>query len=582
MSAPISVAKSPPDGYTLLMHSSAMASASSLYGKLPFDPVKDFVPVTMVISTQFVIGGSPKNPATNLKELVALAKDKPGAYNYGSSGPGSSLHLFAEMFSSIAGVKLVHIPYRGDAPMITALIANDIQLAFLPQANGIANVQSNLIRGLGVTGTKRHAGDPRRADRAGTGLQGSRGRKLGVAVRAGRHAARRREDHPGVCRQGAGRSAGARTWLASTGQEPVGNSPAEFAASTRRTSRATPRSIEAGEDSKAGIVRMQSPLRRFSACAALVIAACTLAGPALAQNFPNRPVRIIVPFAAGGAVDTVGRIVAAKMTELLGQAVIVENRTGAGGNIAADLVAKSPPDGYTLLLTTSGHAITPALYRTVSYDAVKDFTPVSQVLATTFVLVATPKLPAHSVAEVVALAKSKPGGLNYGSSGLGAPLHLAMEVFKHSAGIDVVHIPYRGDAPVNAALTTGEIQLAVVPQSTGLPFITNGSIRALGVTGTKRSPVLPDVPTIAEAGVTGLETRSWNGLFAPAGTPREIVVTLQKAVAASMASADVRDKVFKMGQDPIGGTPEEFDALFKSDLARFARIIEQAKIQRID
>ena len=149
------VAKSPPDGYTLLMHTSAMSSVSSLYSKLPFDPVKDFVPVTMVISTQFVIGGSPKNPATNLKELVALAKEKPGAYNFGSSGPGSSLHLFAEMFNSIAGIKLVHIPYRGDAPMITALISNDIQLAFLPQANGIANVQSNLIRGLGVTGTKR-------------------------------------------------------------------------------------------------------------------------------------------------------------------------------------------------------------------------------------------------------------------------------------------------------------------------------------------------------------------------------------------------------------------------------------------
>ena len=186
------VAKSPPDGYTLLMFTSAMASMSSLYSKLPFDPVKDFVPVTMVISTQFVIGGSPKNPAKNLKELVALAKEKPGAYNFGSSGPGSSLHLFAEMFSSIAGVKLVHIPYRGDAPMITALISNDIQLAFLPQANGIANIQSNLI-----TRPRRHrhqadGGDPRRANGAGAGLQGSRGRKLGGAVCARRHAGRDR------------------------------------------------------------------------------------------------------------------------------------------------------------------------------------------------------------------------------------------------------------------------------------------------------------------------------------------------------------------------------------------------------
>jgi tripartite-type tricarboxylate transporter receptor subunit TctC len=198
------------------------------------------------------------------------------------------------------------------------------------------------------------------------------------------------------------------------------------------------------------------------------------------------------------------------------------------------------------------------------------------------VLVASPKVPVTSIADVIALARSKPGGLNYGSSGVGAPLHLAMEVFKHSAGIDVQHIPYRGDAPVNAALIGGEIQLAVVPQSTGLPFIRSGSIRPLGVTGTKRSPVLPEVPTIAEAGVAGLETRSWNGLFAPANTPRAIVMTIQKAVAASMASAEVRDRILAMGQDPIGNTPEEFDALFKSDLVRFAKVVEQAKIQKLD
>ena len=323
-------------------------------------------------------------------------------------------------------------------------------------------------------------------------------------------------------------------------------------------------------------------MRRHRPLIGLVVAACAFVAPASSQSYPNRPISLVVPFAAGGAVDTVGRIVAAKMAEPLGQPVIVENRTGAGGNIGADTVAKSPPDGYTLLLTTSGHAITPSLYRTVPYDAVKDFTPVSQVLATTFVLVASPKLPVHTVDEAVGLAKSKPGKLNYGSSGLGAPLHLAMEVFKHSAGIDLLHIPYRGDAPVNAALMSGEIEFAVVPQSTGLPFIKAGSIRALGVTGTKRSPVLPDVPTIAEAGVTGLEIRSWNGLFAPAGTPREIVTAIQKAVTAAMVSPEVRERILAMGQDPIGNTPEEFDALFKSDLARFAKVIEQAKIQRLD
>ena len=301
-----------------------------------------------------------------------------------------------------------------------------------------------------------------------------------------------------------------------------------------------------------------------------------------AQNYPAKPIRMVVPWPPGGTTDILGRVLGQKLSESFGQPVVIDNRGGAAGNIGSEAAAKSPPDGYTLLLTTSGHAITPALYRTVPYDAVKDFTPVSQVLATTFVLVASPRLPVTSIADVIALAKSKPGGLNYGSSGVGAPMHLAMEVFKHSAGLDVQHIPYRGDAPVNAALIGGEIELAVVPQSTGLPFIKSGSIRPLGVTGTKRSPVLPEVPTIAEAGIAGLETRSWNGLFAPANTPRDIVMTIQKAVAASMASAEVRDRILAMGQDPIGNTPEEFDALFKADLVRFAKVVEQAKIQKLD
>jgi tripartite-type tricarboxylate transporter receptor subunit TctC len=325
-------------------------------------------------------------------------------------------------------------------------------------------------------------------------------------------------------------------------------------------------------------------MRRLCLWIALALAAGTFAGPALAQpaGYPNRPVRIIVPFAPGGGVDTVGRIVAAKMSELLGQPVIIENRGGAGGNIGTAMAAKSPPDGYTILYTTSGHAISPALYRSLPFDAVKDFVPITQILATTFVLVVKPSLPANSVQELIVLAKSRPGSLNFGSAGPGTSLHMAMEMFKQAAGLDMAHVPYRGDAPLQAALIGGEVDLGMVPQSTGLPHIESRALRALAVIGAQRSPVLPQVPTFAEAGVAGLEGRSWNGFFAPAGTPPEIVAAIHKAATASLAAPEVRNRILGMGQDPVGGTPEEFDALFKADLARFARIVEQAKIPKLE
>jgi tripartite-type tricarboxylate transporter receptor subunit TctC len=303
---------------------------------------------------------------------------------------------------------------------------------------------------------------------------------------------------------------------------------------------------------------------------------------ARAQNYPNRAVRVIVPFAPGGAVDTVTRLVSAKMSDQTGQPVIVENRTGAGGNLGTDAVAKSAPDGYTILKSTNGHAISATLYRSLPFDPVKDFIPVTQVLASTLVLVSSPKFPATTAQEAIALAKANPGGLNYGSSGLGAPLHLAMEMFKHSVGIDVVHVPYRGDALLYAALITGDIQLAIVPQSTGLPQIKSGAIRALAVTGLKRSPVLPDVPTFTETGASGLESPAWTGMFVPAGTPQETVVTIQKEVAKALAAPDVRERILGMGQEPVGSTPKEFDALFKSDIAKFAQIIADAKIPKLD
>jgi tripartite-type tricarboxylate transporter receptor subunit TctC len=301
-------------------------------------------------------------------------------------------------------------------------------------------------------------------------------------------------------------------------------------------------------------------------------------GPASAQSYPTKPIRVIVPFAAGGAVDVLARLVSAKMSDSIGQAVIIENRAGAAGNVAADAAAKSPPDGYTILQNTNGQAISPSLYKSLPFDAVKDFTPVTQLVASQLLLVATPSLPAKSVQELIALAKAKPGSLNYGMTGIGNPLHLTVEMFKHAAGIELQAVPYRGDAPLNTALIAGEVHLAVVPFATAKPHVEAGRLRALAIPGAKRSPALPQVPTIAESGLPGFESASWQGWFVPANTPSEIVALIQREAAKALNAPDVRERLEATANEVVASTPEAFAAVFKNDLAKFAKVVKDAKI----
>jgi tripartite-type tricarboxylate transporter receptor subunit TctC len=301
-------------------------------------------------------------------------------------------------------------------------------------------------------------------------------------------------------------------------------------------------------------------------------------GGVLAQSFPERPVRIIVPFAAGGAVDDLARIIGAKLGAAFHQPVVVENHAGAGGNLGADVVAKSAPDGHTILQTTNGQAISPALYRALPFDAVMDFAPVTQLVASTLVLVAGPGLPAASTRELIALAKSQPGQLNYGSSGVGNPLHLTMEMIKFAAGIEIEPVPYRGDAQINTALMAGEVEVAVVPLATSLPLIAAGRLRALAVTSARRSAALPDVPTIAESGVPGFASSSWQGFFVPARTPRAIIDLIQRETAHVLQAPDMRERLAALSYEPVGSTPQDFAAYFKSELARFAGVVQQAHI----
>jgi tripartite-type tricarboxylate transporter receptor subunit TctC len=321
-------------------------------------------------------------------------------------------------------------------------------------------------------------------------------------------------------------------------------------------------------------------MKKLAFALSLALLTLTAAG-AHAQNYPSRPIRLIVPFAAGGAVDTLARLVGIKLSEGMGQPVIIENRPGAGANLAHDAVAKAAPDGYTVLLTTTGISISPSLYKTLPFDVHKDFTAVTQLVASQLLFTATPKLPANSIAELIALAKSKPGGLNYGSTGIANPLQLAMELFKSAAGVDIQAVPYRGDAPMIAALIAGEIHLGVTPMATSVAQVQSGLLKALAIGGAKRSPELPNVATVAET-LPGFEATSWQGFFVPAGTPREAVLVLQRETAKVLKLPDVQARLRAGGNEGVGSTPEEFDARFRADIAKFAKIIADAKIPKQD
>ncbi len=310
--------------------------------------------------------------------------------------------------------------------------------------------------------------------------------------------------------------------------------------------------------------------------------ACGLVTLAHAQSWPAKPIRFIVPYAAGGATDAMARVYAQKFQEAWGQPVVVENRAGAGGNIGAEVVAKSAPDGYTWLLNTSGGAIAPGLYRKLNYDPVKDLTPVTQFVTTSLVLVASPQLSVNSPRELLALARSQPGKLNFGSTGVGSAPHLVGEMFKAAEHLEVTHVPYKGDAQVFPALISNEIQFSFVPPQSGLALIKSGKVHALAVTGSRRSSSLPDLPTMTEAGVPGVVYNGWVGLFTRAGTPPEIVHKIADETAKMLHSPDVMKYNPGWGVDPVGNSPEEFGAIFRSEVDKFAKLIREANIPLAD
>ncbi len=298
-----------------------------------------------------------------------------------------------------------------------------------------------------------------------------------------------------------------------------------------------------------------------------------------AQNFPTKPVRVVITFPPGSATDIIGRVVTQKLAELWGQNVLADNRTGAGGSIGSGLVAKATPDGYTLLINSNAHAVNPAIYARLPYDTEKDFVEIAPLVGQPNVLVVNPGSRIKTLADLIADAKARPGKINFASAGMGSGTHLNLEKFKLATGIDVVHVPYKGTPEIIPDLTTGRVDYYFAPISAGMTFVRDGRLRALAVSSARRSSQLPDVPTVAESGVPKFEFMLWFGMWGPAGMPAELVRKISSDVTRSLADADVRERMAKLGNDSLDVKPAEFSRFVRNEIKEYARIIQAAGIK---
>jgi tripartite-type tricarboxylate transporter receptor subunit TctC len=305
--------------------------------------------------------------------------------------------------------------------------------------------------------------------------------------------------------------------------------------------------------------------------AALMIA---FAAPAVAQDYPSKPIKFVIPYAAGGPTDILGRVVGTRLAEKLGQPVVIENRPGASGMIGQAQVAKSDPDGYTILVNASIHVINPSLFATMTSDPIKDFVPVTQLAAVPLVLVVNPQTRANSVSELIALAKKEPGKLSFASSGIGAAPHLAGELLKSRTGTNIQHVPYKGSGPAINDLVGGHVTMMIDSMPSSMAQVQGGALKALAVSTAKRVAAMPNVPTMMEQGVADFDVATWYGVWAPAGTPKPIVDKLQREIAAILKEPGIKERYAGLGADPIGSTPEEFDAYCRSELARWAEVVK--------
>ena len=322
---------------------------------------------------------------------------------------------------------------------------------------------------------------------------------------------------------------------------------------------------------------MRAGSMRFCAMVALL---ATPVGAAVAQSYPTKPIKLVAPSAPGDAPDVIARMVADKLSVVLGQQVIVDNRPGAGGVVGSEFVAKAPPDGYTLIMGNAGsHGINAAVYSKLPYDIQRDFAPVSQVAVAPNIFVVNPDIPAKTIQEFIAYAKTKPGQLGYASGGNGSSSHMSMELFKSMTGVDLIHVPYKGSSPALTDVVSGQDAVMSVNMPPAVPLVKAGKLRALAVTTRTRSPLMPEIPTVAESGLAGYETVAWFGVLAPAGTPRDIVNRLSAEIANIARSPEMRERLASLGAEPVGSTPEEFAAIIARDIAKWTALAKSVGIK---
>ena len=321
---------------------------------------------------------------------------------------------------------------------------------------------------------------------------------------------------------------------------------------------------------------MNNTLRTWFAIPVALIVVAMSQPLAVGQGYPNKAIRFVLPVTPGGGTDIIARLVGQKLSAQIGQQIIIDNRGGAGGNIAAELVAKAAPDGYTLIVVTASHATNVSLYRRLNYDPVKDFAPITQLTSQPYIFVVNPSVPVKTVKEFIAIAKSRKGGVTYASSGSGLLGHLGMELLKTLGGFEGVHVPYKGAGPAMIDTIAGQVDAFFPTMISGLPHVKDGKVRAIAVTTLRRSSLLPSVPTIAEQGFPGYEVNGWYGLLAPAGTPKEIIATLYSEVTKVLKLPEVKERMAGDGADPVGNTPEQFASYIQSEIGKWSKVIRQS------